>query len=158
MGRRAIVLLVALILAGLAAWAVWNFMQNVRSDVEADQTKVTVFRAGPNGIAEGTEGNILVSDFNAGGGLIEAGEDEFEDTPDDAIQTEDELRSVLSGTVAAGPISAKGILTRSQWTTVSVDVRVHLLARSVPVIRRSRSAPVTCRGSMASSRPVIGST
>lgn len=123
MGRRAIVLLVALILAGLAAWAVWNFMQNVREAEQEGQAQVTVFRAGGAGIAEGTEGNILISDFNAGGELIVAGEDELEDTPPDAIQSEDELRSVLTNTVAAGPISANGILTRSQWTDVSVDVR-----------------------------------
>ncbi len=121
MGRRAIVLLVALILAGLAAWAVWNFLDGVRADVEADQEKVTVFRAGEGGIAEGTEGSVLVTDYNAGGSLVVGGEDEFEDTPADAIQTEDELRSVLTGSVAAGPISEKGILTRSQWTTVSVE-------------------------------------
>jgi Flp pilus assembly protein CpaB len=123
MGRRAIVLLVALVLAGLAAWAVWNFMNNVRTDAEADQEQVTVFRAGPNGIAEGTEGSILVSDFNNNGTLIEQGFDEVQDTPLDAIQSEEELRQVLNGKVAAGPISAKGILTQSQWTEISVNIK-----------------------------------
>lgn len=123
MGRRAIVLLVALILAGLAAWAVWNFMQNVRGEAEAGQEQVTVFRAGPDGIQEGTEGSILVSDFDNGGTLIEEGTDEVEDTPVDAIQTEQELREILSGKVSAGPISARGILTRGQWAELTVDVR-----------------------------------
>jgi Flp pilus assembly protein CpaB len=123
MGRRAIVLLVALVLAGLAAWAVWNFMQNVRGEAEAGQEQVTVFRAGTGGIAEGTEGDILVSDFDGGGELIAEGTDEVEDTPADAIQSEEELRQVLGGRVAAGPISQQGILTRSQWTDVTVDVQ-----------------------------------
>jgi pilus assembly protein CpaB len=114
---------VALILAGLAAWAVWNFMQNVRGEAEAGQEQVTVFRAGPEGIPEGTEGAILVSDFDNGGTLIEEGTDEVEDTPVDAIQTEQELREILSGKVSAGPISARGILTRSQWAELTVDVR-----------------------------------
>ncbi|MGH3650232.1 MAG: Flp pilus assembly protein CpaB [Acidimicrobiia bacterium] len=122
MGRRAIVLLVALILAGLAAWAVWNFMQNVRGEAEAGQDQVTVYRAGTGGIAEGTEGAILVSDFDAGGILVVKGTDEVEDTPADAMQSDDELRDVLTGKVAAGPISANGVLTRSQWTEISVDV------------------------------------
>lgn len=61
MGRRAIVLLVALILAGLAAWAVWNFLQNAENEVLEGQEIVTVFVAGSDGIAEGAEGNILVS-------------------------------------------------------------------------------------------------
>ena len=123
MGRRAIVLLVALVLAGLAAWAVWNFMQNVRGEAEAGQEQVTVFRAGINGIGEGTEGNILISDFNSGGTLIEESVDEVEDTPADAIQTAEELRDILTNTVAAGPISSRGILTRSQWAEVSIDVK-----------------------------------
>lgn len=122
MGRRAIVLLVALILAGLAAWAVWNFMQNVRGEAEAGQEQVTVFRAGLGGIAEGTEGNILISEFNAGGGQIVEGVDEVEDTPPDAIQSEEELRQVLTNRVAAGPISEQGIITRSQWADVTVDI------------------------------------
>ena len=123
MGRRAIVLLVALILAGLAAWAVWNFMQNVRGEVEDEQAQVTVFRAGLGGIAEGTEGAILISDFNSGGTQIVEGRDEFEDTPADAIQSEEELREILTNTVAAGPISEQGILTRSQWAELTVDVQ-----------------------------------
>ncbi|HEY6635487.1 MAG TPA: Flp pilus assembly protein CpaB [Acidimicrobiia bacterium] len=113
----------ALILAGLAAWAVWNFMQNVRGEAEAGQEQVTVFRAGPEGIPEGTEGAILVSDFDNGGTLIEEGTDEVEDTPADAIQSAQELREILSGKVSAGPISARGILTRSQWAELTVDVR-----------------------------------
>lgn len=123
MGRRAIVLLVALVLAGLAAWAVWNFMQNVREDATAGQEQVTVFRAGLGGISEGTEGDILISDFNNDGTLINQGVDQLEDTPPDAIQSEDELRTLLTGKVAAGPISENSILTRSQWTEVTVDVR-----------------------------------
>ncbi|MGD2060484.1 MAG: Flp pilus assembly protein CpaB [Acidimicrobiia bacterium] len=123
MGRRAIVLLVALILAGLAAWAVWNFMNNVQEDAEAGQEQVTVFRAGTEGIAEGTEGSILLSDFDNNGTLIVEGTDELEDTPPDAIQSAEELRQVLTGKVAAGPISAQGILTRSQWTQIDVEVK-----------------------------------
>ncbi|HUG31704.1 MAG TPA: RcpC/CpaB family pilus assembly protein [Acidimicrobiia bacterium] len=113
----------ALILAGLAAWAVWNFMQNVRDDATAGQEQVTVFRAGIGGIAEGTEGNVLVSDFDGGGTLIAQGVDQLEDTPPDAIQSAEELRSVLNGRVAAGPISEQAILTRAQWTEVTVDVQ-----------------------------------
>jgi Flp pilus assembly protein CpaB len=122
MGRRAIVLLVALILAGLAAWAVWNFMQNVRGEAEEGQAQVTVFRAGTGGIAEGTEGNILISEFNSGGQQIIAGVDEVEDTPLDAIQSEAELREILTNRIAAGPISEQAILTQSQWVEVTADV------------------------------------
>lgn len=122
MGRRAIVLLVALVLAGLAAWAVWNFLQSVEQEAEAGQQQVDVFRAGDQNIQEGTQGDVLITDFSAGGTLIQAGTDEIEDVPADAIQTADELREVLGGKVAAGPISGNAVLTRSQWIEVTADV------------------------------------
>jgi Flp pilus assembly protein CpaB len=117
MGRRAIVLLVALILAGLAAWAVWNFLDGIKSDEEANQVQVTVFRA-VNPIAEGTDGSILLSST----GLIAEGFEQQEDLPTDAITTQEQLNNVLTGKVAAGPISGNAILTQSQWTSVTVDI------------------------------------
>jgi pilus assembly protein CpaB len=130
MGRRAIVLLVALILAGLAAWAVWNYLQGVEQDIEAGQVKVTVFRA-VEPIAEGTDGGVLFSDFNANpGNLIVESEEEQEDLPTDAITTSEELNQVISGKVAAGPISGNSILTTSQWTSITVDVTP--LAEEIP--------------------------
>ena len=121
MGRRAIVLLVALILAGLAAWAVWNYLQNVENEIIEGQEIVEVYRAG-EAIAEGTDGAILLSDFDAGGELIVQSEDQAEDIPDGAITTAEQLRDVLSNRVAAGPISAGSILTASQWTSITVNI------------------------------------
>jgi pilus assembly protein CpaB len=129
MGRRAIVLLVALILAGLAAWAVWNYLQGIEDEIEAGQQQVTVFRAVET-IAEGTEGAIIVSDFASGGPLIEEGTEEQEDLPAGAITSTEELNQVLANTVAAGPISANSVLTTSQWTEVTVDVTP--LAEKIP--------------------------
>jgi Flp pilus assembly protein CpaB len=108
---------VALILAGLAAWAVWNFLDGVRSEAEKDQVQVTVFRAG-QAIAEGADGSILLS----GDGLVVESTEEQVDLPTDAISGEEELNSVLTGRVAAGPISENAILTRSQWTEVTIDI------------------------------------
>lgn len=123
MGRRAIVLLVALVLAGLAAWAVWNFLQGYQSAAEEGQQQVTVFRAGGNGIAEGTEGSIVLSNLGGADAQVVESTDELQDTPADAIQSEEELRQVLTGKLAAGPISANSILTRSQWTELSVETK-----------------------------------
>lgn len=135
MGRRAIVLLVALILAGLAAWAVWNFLQNVEDEALADQELTEVFIAGGGGISEGTQGSILVSAYDSEAQCqdpeIDLGEvtcqikidrDQVGDVPVDAITTEEQLRNILNGRVAAGPISAGSILTAVQWTEVTVDV------------------------------------
>ena len=136
MGRRAIVLLVALILAGLAAWAVWNFLQTVESEAKAGQDIATVFRAGPDGISEGAEGSILVSAYDSDARCkdenldlgdatdcsVKKSTDQVEDVPADALDSEEKLRQVLNGRVAAGPISAGSILTAAQWTEVTVDV------------------------------------
>lgn len=121
MGRRAIVLLVALILAGLAGWAVWNYTTSLEDEARANQAIVTVYRAG-NTINEGADGNVLLSDFNSNGELIVASEDQVVDVPTDAITTEEELNAVLGGKVAAGPISAGSILTAAQWVVVTTDV------------------------------------
>jgi pilus assembly protein CpaB len=129
MGRRAIVLLVALILAGLAAWAVWNYLQGIENEIEAGQEAVTVFRA-VEGISEGTDGAIILSDFNSGGVLLEAGTEEKEDLPDGAITDEAQLNQVLSNKVAAGPISANSVLVESQWTEINIDVTP--LAEQIP--------------------------
>jgi Flp pilus assembly protein CpaB len=129
MGRRAIVLLVALILAGLAAWAVWNYLQNVENEYAAGQEITEVFRAG-EAIAEGTDGAILLSAFNSGGEEIVQGEDQVQDVPADAITSAEQLRIVLEGKVAAGPISAGSILTESQWTSITVNITP--LAEEIP--------------------------
>jgi len=127
---------VALILAGLAAWAVWNYLQGVEDDITEGQRIVTVYRAGPDGVAEGAEGDILLSAFSsdtrcqdedlafadAGSCTIKKGTDQFEDVPPDALDSEEKLRNTLSGKVAAGPVSAGSILTAAQWTEVTVDV------------------------------------
>jgi pilus assembly protein CpaB len=112
---------VALVLAGLAAWAVWNYLQNVENEIIEGQEIVEVYRAG-EAIAEGTDGAILLSDFDAGGELIAQSEDQAEDVPDGAITSAEQLRDVLTNRVAAGPISAGSILTVSQWTSITVDI------------------------------------
>jgi pilus assembly protein CpaB len=121
MGRRAIVLLVALVLAGLAAWAVWNYLQNVENEIVEGQEIVEVYRAG-EAIAEGTDGAILLSDFNSGGVLITLSEDQAEDVPVGAITTPEQLNQVLTDRVAAGPIAAGSILNESQWAAITVNV------------------------------------
>ena len=114
-------LLVALILAGLAAWAVWNYLQNVENEIVEGQEIVEVYRAGQP-IAEGTDGAILLSDFNSGGELITLSEDQAEDVPVGAITTPEQLNQVLTDRVAAGPIAAGSILNESQWASITVNV------------------------------------
>ncbi len=118
MGRRAIVLVIALALAGIAAFAIFQYLQGIESEIEAGQEQVPVFRA-LQPIAEGTEGSFILQGV---GTLYEEDTEQREDLPADAITTPNELNDVLSGRVAAGPISGNGILTRAQWVELSVEI------------------------------------
>ncbi len=133
MGRRAIVLLVALILAGLAAWAVWQYLQNIEAEAAKDQVRVSVFRAGPDGIAEGADGSVLLSGFQSTGRCqdpdtdmaaaqgcpIKASTDLQGNVPVGYIDTVEKLREVLGGKIAAGPVAPGAILTETGWVTLS---------------------------------------
>lgn len=117
MGRRALVLLVALVLAGVAAFAVFQFLNGIRNEVEADREKVTVFRASQV-IAEGSQGSQVLQT-----GQIVAGEENVEDLPVGAIGSEEQLQAILSGRLAVGPIDANEIITTSQWAQLTVDLK-----------------------------------
>jgi Flp pilus assembly protein CpaB len=56
------------------------------------------------------------------GCTVKQSTDRFEVVPADTIDSEEKLRQVLRGKVAAGPISAGSILTAAQWTEITVDV------------------------------------
>jgi Flp pilus assembly protein CpaB len=118
MGRRAIVLVIALALAGIAAFAIFQYLSGIQSEIEAGQVQVPVFRA-VQPIAEGTEGSFVLQ---GAGALYEESTEQQQDLPADAITTPNELNDVLSGRVSAGPISANGILTRNQWVELSVEI------------------------------------
>ena len=58
MGRRAVVLVIALALAGIAAFAIFQYLQGIEDELSAGQVEVPVYRAlAP--IAEGTEGSFI---------------------------------------------------------------------------------------------------
>lgn len=124
MGRRALVLLVALLLAGVAAFAVYTFVENYKSDVDEERVKVVVFRA-IQAVPEGQDGDLFLQTP-----MWQVSEDEQVDAPDGFIATEDELRAVIGGMVAVGPIAQNQILTRDQWVSLSVDITP--LAEQIP--------------------------
>lgn len=117
MGRRALVLLVALVLAGVAAFAVFQFLSGIQSEVEADREKVTVFRAGST-IPEGAQGSQILQQ-----GVITQGEENTEDLPLGAVTSQEQLQAVLGGRLAVGPIDQNEIITTSQWAQLTVDLK-----------------------------------
>jgi pilus assembly protein CpaB len=113
-----LVLVVALLLAGVAAFAIFRYLRGIEEDIAAGQEQIPVFRA-IQAIAEGTEGNVILQGENV---LYEESIEQKEDLPADAITTAEELNSVLSGRVAAGPVSANQVLTRNQWVQLTVEI------------------------------------
>lgn len=124
MGRRALVLLVALLLAGVAAFAVYTFVSNIDQTVREGREEVVVFRA-TQAIPEGQDGDLFLQTP-----MWEEGTDQVEDVPDGFIASEEELRAVISGRVAVGPLAPNQILTTDQWVELSVDITP--LAEQIP--------------------------
>lgn len=124
MGRRALVLLVALLLAGVAAFAVYTFIRNYQAGVDEAQERVVVFRA-TQAVPEGQDGDLFLQTP-----MWVESEDQVTDVPDGFIASEEELNAVISGSVAVGPLSNNQILTSNQWVSLSVDITP--LAEQIP--------------------------
>lgn len=124
MGRRALVLLVALLLAGVAAFAVFTFVENYKGEVDAAREQVTVYRA-TQAVPEGQSGDVFLQTP-----LWVESTDEVVDVPEGFIASEQELTSVIQGRVAVGPIAANQILTADQWVALTVDITP--LAEQIP--------------------------
>ena len=124
MGRRALVLLVALLLAGVAAFAVYSYVNGIESEFAEGQELVTVYRAS-QAVPEGQEGDVFLNTP-----LWVESEEPSQYVPTGAIVSEEELRAVISGRVAVGPIAENEILLTDQWVELSVDITP--LAEQIP--------------------------
>lgn len=118
MGRRALVLVVALVLAGVAAFAIFQYLSGIEASLRADQEEVPVFRA-RQAIPEGQDGNLVLQSFDV---FIEESREQTVDLPEGAITTRDELEAVLRNKVAVGPITRNQILTNNMWVELTVDI------------------------------------
>ena len=129
MGRRTIVLVIALVLAAVSGFAIWRYLSSIESEIRADIAEVRVYRTtqmietGTSGedsrglIEEGLalresvvfEGSTILclgpAEQNEGGDPNEVG---CPENPSD-------LEATLAGNVAAGPISEKLVITTDQW-------------------------------------------
>jgi len=129
MGRRTLVLIIAVALAGISGFAVWQYLSNVEDDLRSDIAEVVVYRAtdpiasgeagseSQNRIAESTalreqvvfEGSTILCTGAAGDN---AGKDPNEfgcpNNPND-------LNAILDGKVAAGPIAAGQLIAATSF-------------------------------------------
>jgi pilus assembly protein CpaB len=118
MGRRALVLAIALVLGLVAGFAIWRYLNGIESEFREAQEQVEVFRA-VVAIQEGTLGAQVLQGAAAS---FEKSQEQREDLPTDYIATQEQLEALLANRVAVGPISANEILVESQWGTLSVEL------------------------------------
>jgi pilus assembly protein CpaB len=111
-----LVLLVALLLAGVAAFAVFQFLNGIQEDVRSGQERTPVFRANAF-IPEGAEGSLVLQSEQ-----IALSEENVEDLPAGVITSEQELNAYLDGRLAVGPIESNEIIVQSQWAQLTVDL------------------------------------
>jgi|AMFO01.1.fsa_nt_gi Flp pilus assembly protein CpaB len=145
MGRRTIVLVIAVILAAVSGFAIWRYLSTVEEDVRANVTEVRVYRA-TQPIPSGTPGNEarpFIEESTAlrenvvfpGSSILCLGPDERNldldprkvgcpDNPSD-------LGSLLDGRVAAGPIGAGQLLTTEMFVTPA-ELNSVTLSESIP--------------------------
>jgi len=140
MGRRTVVLVIAIALAAVSAFAVWRYLTTVESDIRADIAEVQVYRATEfiDGKTTGEEAQPLIETALAlrenvvfeGSTIICTGpkEENAGEDPNEFGCPENprDLTSTLAGKVAAGPISAGQVITTDQWVEVTVFEDVSL--------------------------------
>lgn len=144
MGRRSLVLAIALALAALAGFAVFQFLSGVEEDIRGDIEEVTVYRA-VQFIDTGTPGESVNNiDFIIESrapaevvrdrprilclGPADGTADSVEPSICDA--NEKNLDNVLNGAVAAGPISAGQLITTDMFVT-PVELNSASLSESI---------------------------
>ncbi len=140
MGRRTIVLVIAIALAAVSAFAVWRYLTTVESDLRADIAEVQVFRA-TELIPAKTTGEIaqpLLEQtlalrenvvFEGSTILCTGPKPENEGADPNAFgcpENPRDLTGTLAGKVAAGPISSGQVITTDQWVEVTVFEDVSL--------------------------------
>ena len=115
MVKRTAVLIVALVLAGIAAFSIWQYLQGVDEDAREGLELVPVLRATQD-IPARTPGNTVIDEE-----LFIVSEESFDFLPGPspdrtvAFTSPEELTARLSDRFAVGPISTNQILTSDQW-------------------------------------------
>lgn len=145
MSRRTVVLLVSLLLAAIAAFAVWSYLTSVEDNVRADLSEVVVFRASaPIEVATaGTDASSSIEQSTAlsesivfdGSTILCTGPANTEgDSVDFAICDDNpsDVNALLDGSVAAGPISAGQLITTDMFVQPA-ELDLDRLSQDIPV-------------------------
>ena len=130
MGRRTIVLVIALVLAAVSGFAIWRYLSSIESDIRADIAEVVVYRTTVT-IEGGTSGEEALPLIEEGLALREsvvfegstvlcigpAEQHQGGGAEVDCPENPRDLEATLQGSVAAGPITAHQVITTDQWVS-----------------------------------------
>ena len=143
MGKRSIVLFIALGLAVVSAFAVWQYLSSVEDNVRADIREVNVYRA-TEPIEQGTEGDAarpFIIESQALVGAVAFTDSKILCTgPVVRDGTEDQtvcdglpgdLNALLDSKVAAGPISAGQLITTDMFV-LPAELNSVSLSEAIP--------------------------
>jgi Flp pilus assembly protein CpaB len=142
MGRRSLVLIIALALAAVSAFSVWQFLSTVEEEARAEVQEVVVYRAtqlietGTSAVEAETfieQSTALMSNVAFEGSTIVCdGPAENSDAPLDVCGRNPRLDSVLDPiNVAAGPISAGQLITSEMFVPPNLLTDIKL-SESIP--------------------------
>ena len=140
MGRRTIVLVIAIALAAVSAFAVWRYLTTVESDIRADIAEVRVYRATEliEAKTTGEDAQPVIEEALAlrenvvfeGSTVLCAGPKTDNEGEDPSVygcpENPRDLPNTLAGKVAAGPVSAGQVITTDQWVEITVFEDVSL--------------------------------
>jgi len=143
MGKRSIVLFIALGLAVVSAFAVWQYLSSVEDNVRKDIVEVEVYRA-TDFIEQGTDSEVARPFISQSQALVGAvafdGSQILCTGPVVRDGTEDlticdglpaDLNALLDGKVAAGPISAGQLIT-SDMFVLPAELNSVSLSEAIP--------------------------
>ena len=131
MVKRTVVLVVALVLAGVAAFSIWQYLDGVDEDARAGFDLRPVIRATED-IPARTPGNTIIDDA-----LFSVSEENLDFLPGPspertvAFVNVEDMTLRLRDRFAVGPISANQILTSDQWEDALFAPVVTKLAEAI---------------------------
>jgi Flp pilus assembly protein CpaB len=133
MGRRTLVLVIAVLLAAISGYAVYQYLTSVEDDIRANVEEVIVYRASSPIAAKtaGTEARPFIAESTAlrehvvfeGSTILclgAAGENANQNPEEFGCpQNPSDLTSILDGNVAAGPIATNQLITQGSFVDVA---------------------------------------
>jgi len=133
MGRRTLVLVIAVLLAGISGFALYQYLSSVEDDIRSDISEVIVYRANQGIPARmpGTEAAPLISESTAlrqhvvfeGSTILclgAAGDNASKDPNEFGCpRNPSDLASLLDGNVASGPIAIGQLIAVSSFVNLA---------------------------------------